>query len=664
MASGLETERIVDIDVLTIDDDFTVVPLLARADTVPLVFDDSILNGDNVCTLAPEPPPLPHRPQVSPELPPPPPPTSHTPQASPTQSRVSRNKPRSARFDPSPTNGGDSRWGTGRRLANVSALGFIAFAALACALSVDDVRQEQARSFLDGPDRQPTIAAMESEYLQVCDRGTFISKLVSRVELRALNVLTLKWVIKEKFRDDGTREKIKARLVVRGFAQRYGVDYHETFAPTARVDTVRQLVAWATAVGFSLYSGDVTGAYLYGDLEETVYTHEPQGFASPPRLDGLLRIWLLLKSLYGLKQAGRMWHQIIHNAFLSFGFKRSNVDPCLYVLHRGCALLVCALYVDNLIAATSQVQLWLDFVIFCCTQFELVDLGPLRFELGVVFERGLRLGATTMTLSQGPYIRTLVKRFDVLRYPSRQTLCDKSLLRLPTDADPRLGGDDMHLYRQVTGSFVWLAWWTRIDIVYVVVFLCTYMHDPREYHLNVAYQILAYLSETPDIGLTYVQGFSEPIGFCDASWVTSWTQEAQSVVGGVIFYAGAASQWVCEKTKEAMLSSVESEVVGTWAIVPHIISCHQFFTDVGAMLTLPTVLYIDSQGTVSNVLEPVISKKNKHIRAKYWRARQETLAGTIFPVKIDGSKNVANYLTKLVEGSNAIRDRRVLMNIV
>jgi hypothetical protein len=628
---------------------------------------------DSPAGLPLRPPGLP--PQASPRLsldsPPglPSPPSLDTPPdllsaSRPPASRPVRQQKARNRFEPEDPKGGARCWAGWATLLAISAVtGFAAFVGAAQSMNIAEVRQQHARTFLDGPDREPTITAMQQEYDQICDRGTFAVELVTASALKAYNLLTLKWVFKEKLKDDGSRDKIKGRLVARGFGQRFGVDYFETFAPTARVETVRLLVAWATANSMLLFSGDVTGAYLNGVLEEAVFCYEPQGFASPPRSDGLVPIWRLLKSLYGLKQAGRIWYQIINGAFLSFGFSRSTADPCLYILRRAGATLVCALYVDNVIAATSHTRLWKEFVVFCRLKFDLVDLGPLRHELGVVFEAGFRGNRRVTFLHQGLYVKALLERFGVSP-TSRPQPCEKSLLRLPTERDTPLVEPELSAFRKIGGSLVWLGWWTRIDIVYYTVFLCTYMSSPCQYHLQAAYQILAYLSGTVHFGITYQEGACEPCAFSDADWITAWTKGAESVVASVVFYAGAAAVWTCTKSDDAKLSSVEAEIHATFTAVPNIIMVRQIFEDVHTPLQRPTVLFIDSSGTVSGMKEPVISKKNKQIRAKYWRARQEKERGTLLPTKVNTKRNLANYLTKPVQGSEAVRDRRILMNIV
>jgi hypothetical protein len=111
-----------------------------------------------------------------------------------------------------------------------------------------------------------------------------------------------KWVYKIKTRADGLVERYKAHLVAKGFAQEYGIDYEETFAPVARLTSVRSLLAVAAVRHWQLFQMDVKNAFLNGDLTEEVYMHLPPGYHHPPH-----KVCRLRQALYGLKQAPRAW---------------------------------------------------------------------------------------------------------------------------------------------------------------------------------------------------------------------------------------------------------------------------------------------------------------------------------------------------------------------
>ncbi|RVW49080.1 Retrovirus-related Pol polyprotein from transposon TNT 1-94 [Vitis vinifera] len=161
-----------------------------------------------------------------------------------------------------------------------------------------------------------------------------------------------KWIFTIKYKADGSVERFKARLVARGFTQSYGIDYHETFAPVAKLNTIRILLSLAVNQDWCLQQLDIKNAFLNGDLEEEVYMEIPPGFEESMAKNQVCK---LQKSLYGLKQSPRAWFDRFTKAVLKLGYKQGQADHTLFVKksHAG-KLAILIVYVDDIILSGND----------------------------------------------------------------------------------------------------------------------------------------------------------------------------------------------------------------------------------------------------------------------------------------------------------------------
>nr|GFC28110.1 retrovirus-related Pol polyprotein from transposon TNT 1-94 [Tanacetum cinerariifolium] len=141
------------------------------------------------------------------------------------------------------------------------------------------------------------------------------------------------WLWKNKRDEENTVIRNKSRLEAKGYAQKEGVDFEESFAPVARLEAVRLFIAYAAHKSFTIYHMDVKTAFLYGPLKEEVYVNQPYGFVDPYHPN---KVYRLKKALYGLKQAPRAWYDKLTKFLLSKGFTKGSIDPTLFITkHRG-----------------------------------------------------------------------------------------------------------------------------------------------------------------------------------------------------------------------------------------------------------------------------------------------------------------------------------------
>ncbi|KAL5823155.1 hypothetical protein ACOSQ4_021055 [Xanthoceras sorbifolium] len=302
-----------------------------------------------------------------------------------------------------------------------------------------------------------------------------------------------KWVFTVKYKSDGTLERYKARLVAKGYTQTYGIDYLETFAPVAKMNTVRVLLSLATNFGWNLQQFDVKNAFLHGNLEEEIYMKVPLGFGSTNEEQVVCK---LKKALYGLKQSPRAWFGRFTKVMLNLGFKQSQGDHTLFVRHSPLggvtALLV---YVDDIIVTGDDME-GIDRLKKCLVkEFEIKELRRLKYFLGIEVAHS-RQG---IFISQQKYVIDLLKDTGKLGCKPVDTpiefnhkLCD-----LPEDAAVDRGN-----YQRLVGKLIYLSH-TRPDIAYAVSVVSQFMHNPKETHLKAVNRILQYLKGSPGKGILF-----------------------------------------------------------------------------------------------------------------------------------------------------------------
>ena len=190
--------------------------------------------------------------------------------------------------------------------------------------------------------------------------------------------ITCKWVFKINTKSDGSLERYKARLVAHGFQQTQGRDYEETFAPVAHMTTVCTMIAVAASRSWTISQMDVKNAFLHGELHEEVYMHPPPGVDVPSG-----QVCRLRRALYGLKQAPRAWYERFVSVIIEAGFSPSPHDSTLFIhtSSRGHTLLL--LYVDDMLITGDDVEHISLVKRHLSQQFQMTDLGPLSYFLGI-----------------------------------------------------------------------------------------------------------------------------------------------------------------------------------------------------------------------------------------------------------------------------------------
>jgi hypothetical protein len=215
------------------------------------------------------------------------------------------------------------------------------------------------------------------------------------------NIIGTKWIFKNKTDEHGTVVRNKARLVAQGYTQIEGVDFDETFAPVARLESIIILLSIACHLGFKLYQMDVKSAFLNGVLQEEVYVEQPKGFQDPHHPHHVDK---LKNALYGLKQAPRAWYERLTTYLLAKGFTRGQADQTLFIRNEGTHKLISQIYVDDIIFGATLDSLAHEFSEEMKQEFEMSMIGELSYFLGLQVKQT----AEGIFISQSKYAKDLV----------------------------------------------------------------------------------------------------------------------------------------------------------------------------------------------------------------------------------------------------------------
>src|SRR5438270_1075425 len=214
-----------------------------------------------------------------------------------------------------------------------------------------------------------------------------------------------KWIFKRKMKADGTIKKYKARLVIKGYSQREGLDYFDMYSPVSRITSIRMVLAIAALRNLEVHQMDVKTAFLNGDLDEEIYMRQPEGFSAPGKEK---KVCKLVKSLYGLKQAPKQWHQKFDNVMLEKGFKTSECDKCVYIKENKEGYILLCLYVDDILIIGSNDKMIKSTKDMLNSKFDMKDMGLADVILGIKITRT----SDGISLNQSHYIDKILEKFN------------------------------------------------------------------------------------------------------------------------------------------------------------------------------------------------------------------------------------------------------------
>jgi Reverse transcriptase (RNA-dependent DNA polymerase) len=334
-------------------------------------------------------------------------------------------------------------------------------------------------------------------------------------------------------------------------------------------------------------------AYLLGKLDEEIYMMQPEGFVRT----GMKRnmVCRLLKSLYGLKQAARVWNLKIHAFLVKIGFVRSAADPCLYIdVKRGIYITI---WVDDLLVAGKDGRHIAEVKRQFSSEFEMKDLGELQHFLGMRITRH----NGSISIDQNGYIRQILERFGMESSKPVST---------PIAAGSRLTPNNSHAtqadikqYQAMVGSQMYAMLCTRPDLAYAIQQLLQFNANPANAHLQAAKRGFRYLQGSQTTGLVFNGNITDRIQCCcDADYAAD--DDRKSISGNLFTLAGAPISYQAKKQTTVAHSTVESEYAAMAHAAKEMIWLQYLLRDLGMSKYAPTTLFCDNQGAISLAKNP------------------------------------------------------------
>lgn len=451
-------------------------------------------------------------------------------------------------------------------------------------------------------------------------------------------IVGCRWVFTIKMNSDGSIDRYKARLVAKGYTQTYGIDYEETFAPVAKINTIRILISLAANQEWPLHQFDVKNAFLNGNLEEEVYMELPPGVMDSEKG----KVCKLKKALYGLKQSPRAWFGRFTKSMKAFGYRQSNSDHTLFIKRKASKLTALIVYVDDMVVTGSDTEEIEALKKYLSQEFEMKDLGQLKYFLGIEVARSIQ----GISMSQRKYTLDLLAETGML---------DCKPVDTPIEANHQLGmfpnqsPCDKGRYQRLVGRLIYLSH-TRPDIAYAISVVSQFMHNPSKDHMKAVLRILRYLKKSPGKGLLFKKGGNmEVMGYTDADWAGN-AMNMRSTSGYFMFVCGNLVTFRSKKQKVVARSSAESEFRGMAHGVCELLWIRNILKDLGFIIIKAMNLHCDNKAAIMIGHNPIQHDRMKHVEVDRFFIRENIDKGYICFPFVKSEDQLADILTKGVCG--------------
>jgi hypothetical protein len=458
-----------------------------------------------------------------------------------------------------------------------------------------------------------------------------------------VNIVGSKWVFRAKKDAGGKVVRYKARLVAQGFSQVPGVDYFDTFAPVARLASIRAVLAFAASENLETGQIDIKGAYLNGELtsNENIFMKQPPGYAQ-----GNL-VCKLQKTLYGLKQSGRRWYQKLVEIMTKLLFLRSEVDQAVFYrrdVGRNLLIIVLVHVDDCSIVATTQ-PLINTFKIEIKKHVEITDMGELHWILGIEVKRIRE--ERKIFLSQRSYIDSILRRYGLDELKPVSIPMDTNV-RLNSSQSPTTTDDIAAMrnvpYHEAVGSLMYASLGTRPDITFAVQTVSRFTANPGMAHWEAVKRIFRYLKGSRELWLSYGGEGKVLEGYADADG--SMMEDRRAISGYAFIINGGAVSWSAKKQEIVSLSTTESEYIAATYAAKEALWLRSLISQLFGKTLPATTLFSDNQSAIALTKEHQYHARTKHINVRFHFIRWIVEEGKLRIIYCPTEDMVADVLTK------------------
>jgi hypothetical protein len=478
-----------------------------------------------------------------------------------------------------------------------------------------------------------------------------INEVWSLVDRPKQNVVGTKWVFHSRQDEHGVVTRNKARLVAKGYPQVECLDFDETFATVARLESICILLAYDTHHDFKLYQMAVKSAFLNGPIKEEVYVEQPPGFEDEEYHN---HVYKLHKAFYGLKQAPRAWYECLRDFLIENGFMIGKVDSTLFTRKMGKDLFVCQIYVDDIIFCSTNKSFCDEFSKIMTNRFVMSMMGELKYFLGFQIKQ-LEDGTF---ISQTKYTHDLLKKFGTDKpKPIKTPMGTNGYLDLD------MGGKlvDQKVYHSMIASLLYLCA-SRLNIMLSVCMRARFQAAPKECHLRAVKRIMRYLVFTPYLGFWYPKGANfELIGYSDVDYA-GCKVDRKSTSRTCQFLGRSLVCWSSMKQIFVALYTAKAEYVVGGSCCAQLLWMRQTLKNYGYTLN-PVPLLCDSQSAIKIAYNPCEHSRTKHIDRRHHFLRDHAIKGDIVISHVRTNEQLTNIFMKPLD-ERRFRELRSELNII